>query len=356
MSNNIVYENKVLDFTMSHYFDITEDLASSIEVGETYIVGWNGELYECIARDEGGGTCLGNDGLTTPITGVPVNGEDVPFYFYCSREQAFCQVFAPMTIEDGAPKFAGMCSVVISKKVNESQLFNDWFNDMFVNEAKSALVAHNNTHYDYNDVILDFHNESDTNYKGIPIHITKKLVVGDTYTVVVDGVEYEVVCTKEWETEYPILNFRFNNDQNYMTIKWIDDEYQTFACNTRCRVIVKKASVKQIPSRFIPCTTFYARPLPQHWNKDGYPELLYVDKECTIGATRKDVLEAYKHVNIIIYPFTAEGYNGPENAERIPVAIEDHYSEVMIVYFTRPDVQRNALTEEARSAVENMPV
>ena len=137
--------------------------------GETYIVYWNGTSYTCVAEIVDSGICVGNKS----ITGIGANSGEPFFIGYTPADNTTPII---ITGEVGAPDANENCC---------------WHN-VGVNRIVESSTGNSG------EVILEEHEMTFVDQDGLFSNIITEpnhLVMGETYTVVWDGVNYE--CTAE---------------------------------------------------------------------------------------------------------------------------------------------------------------
>ena len=219
---------------------------------QTYVVTWNGEEYSCTAyATSGGGIAIGNGKLFV-FGDNGGNGNGEPF-FYISYEDEFAALFPA---ESGTYTISITTSETVVHKLDPKYLPKlastpDWNQ----NDPKGEGYIENRPFYTelrrsifVEEVEVTYPEDLYTEYE------PSSVVLGDTYIIVVDGVEYEGIMTSDGGFPY------LNPSDNSCPVYWYDGafSFSIFDIQDGERFIVKiihvESDITAIPEKYIPDT------------------------------------------------------------------------------------------------------
>lgn len=205
----IFYENSEIDFTNANpIYDLGIPM---LTVGASYVVTWDGETYNCIARDDGYNEIYIGNQSCSPGWGFPETIESNEPFFIATWDNGNSNMISVESLEIHSISISAIGEPIIHK-IDPKYLpddigggvssWNDLTDKPFGEEAQ--IFAQ--------DVTLS--DASLIGYFG--------LTLGDTYIVTYDGHEYKLVCFDD--NGCNTIGAPYDNYEDYPFCIWMDND------------------------------------------------------------------------------------------------------------------------------------
>ena len=302
--------NSQLDNGSYTSYSVPELDTSKIFVeGETYTVVWDGVRYENLIAS------ISKDGVTpiTAIGSVDKTFNDYPFFLGVVEEQGYATYWV-YSNNSGTHTFAVYKSNKNIKMIDEEFIPDTIARTEYVDEF---IATHKHSWNDledrpfgeeisYDAILCETSLDLGASGQSSDFSQNSPLVLGETYQVIIDGVEYEPTVCKEYKSMYATYNALGNTSlhnpsygedtgENYL---WIDNFAIYVSDKPNQTVFVKLLgrgnTIVQLDEKYIPDTIARKTDIPEtaqpDWNQNDETASDYIKNKPFYGKEDEEIL------------------------------------------------------------------